>query len=281
MRTIAKDTIFTNVARTAEGDVWWEGKDNPPSAGLFDWRGEEWHGAGPAAHPNSRFTSPMSNNPALSRVAHDPKGVPISAIIFGGRRSDTMPLVLQSFNWLQGVQLASTLGSETTTAQMGSVGSIRRDPMAMLPFAGYDMGTYLQHWIAIQAKIPNPPKIYMVNWFRKSPNDELLWPGYCENMRVLKWILDRSHGRVGAIETPVGYIPRLENLNLSGLNIDLSAVRAAARVDLDEWECELIAQGEFYAKLGPTLPRALELQRQLLLERVRIVRAARSGPGAK
>jgi phosphoenolpyruvate carboxykinase (GTP) len=269
MRTIGHDTLFTNVARTPGGDLWWEGKSETPPDGLIDWKGQPWKKGGEkAAHPNSRFTAPMRNNPALSRFAEDPKGVPISAIIFGGRRSTTVPLVMQAFNWTHGVQMASTMGSETTAAQSGAVGVVRRDPMAMLPFCGYDMGTYLDHWLGMQARIPNPPKIFMVNWFRQGPGGKFLWPGYGENMRVLRWILDRAAGRVGALETPVGWVPRLESMNLSALDISLADVRLAMSVDFAEWEAELRSQAEFYATLGPTLPRALELQRQLLLERV-------------
>jgi phosphoenolpyruvate carboxykinase (GTP) len=274
MRSIERNTLFTNVARTADGDVWWEGKDDAPPAEMIDWKGQPWKrgSAEKAAHPNSRFTAPMDNNPALSRFAHDPKGVPISAIIFGGRRSTTMPLVLQSFNWTHGVYLASTLGSETTAAQAGAVGVVRRDPMAMLPFAGYDMGTYMQHWLEMQSRIPNPPKIFMVNWFRKNAEGKFLWPGYGENMRVLKWALDRSHGHVGAEETLLGWVPRLEDLNLTGLDLPLEHAKAAMRVDLAEWEQELVSQSEWFEKVGKTMPRPLVLQRDLLLERVRTAR---------
>jgi len=274
MRSIRRNTLFTNVARTVDGDVWWEGKDEEPPAEMIDWKGQPWKrgSSEKAAHPNSRFTAPMDNNPALSRFAHDPKGVPISALIFGGRRSGTMPLVLQSFNWTHGVYLASTLGSETTAAQSGAVGVVRRDPMAMLPFAGYDMGSYFQHWLEMQSRIPNPPKIFMVNWFRKSAEGKFLWPGYGENMRVLKWVLDRSHGRVGAEETLLGHVPRYEDLNLNGLDISLEEARAAMRVDLAEWEQELESQSEWFEKLGKTLPRTIVLQRDLLLERVRTAR---------
>jgi phosphoenolpyruvate carboxykinase (GTP) len=277
MRSIEKDTFFTNVARTADGDVWWEGKDEEPPAELIDWKGDVWRkgSADKAAHPNSRFTAPMSNNPALSRFAHDPKGVPISALIFGGRRSTTMPLVLQSFNWTHGVYLAATMGSETTAAATGLKEGVRRDPMAMLPFLGYDAGTYVQHWLDMQGVIPNPPKIFMVNWYRKGADGKFLWPGYGENMRVLKWILDRSHMRIGRHETLVGYVPRMHDFNLSGLHVTEEAVRAAMRVDLAEWEEELEAQKEWFDKLGKTLPRALALQRELLLERVRNVRKAK------
>ncbi len=274
MHSAERDTIFTNVARTRGGDVWWEGKDEEAPDELIDWKGAVWKKGSQekAAHPNSRFTAPMVNNPALSCFAADPKGVPISALIFGGRRSTTMPLALQSFNWTHGVYLASTLGSETTAAATGAVGVVRRDPMAMLPFIGYDAGTYLQHWLDMQGRIPNPPKIFMVNWFRKGGDGKFLWPGYGENMRVLKWILDRSHGRVGAVETLLGHVPRVEDLNLGGLSLPLETVRETMRVDLAEWEHELESQQEWFDKLGPTLPRALQLQRDVLLERVRTAR---------
>ncbi|HEY6005777.1 MAG TPA: phosphoenolpyruvate carboxykinase (GTP) [Anaeromyxobacter sp.] len=277
MRTIEKDTLFTNVARTADGDVWWEGKDNDPYPEMIDWKGAPWKkgSSEKAAHPNSRFTAPMANNPVLSRFAHDPKGVPISALIFGGRRSTTMPLVLQSFSWSHGVYLASTMGSETTAAAEGVKPGVRRDPMAMLPFIGYDAGTYFQHWLDMQARIPNPPKIFMVNWFRKGADGKFLWPGYGENMRVLKWILERSHSRVGAVETVAGYVPRQEDLNVSGLALSHDAVAAAMKVDLAEWEEELASQKEWFDKIGKTLPRPLALERELLLEKVRIARKAK------
>ena len=277
MHSAERDTIFTNVARTRGGDVWWEGKDEEAPDELIDWKGAVWKKGSQekAAHPNSRFTAPMVNNPALSRFAADPKGVPISALIFGGRRSTTMPLALQSFNWTHGVYLASTLGSETTAAATGAVGVVRRDPMAMLPFIGYDAGTYLQHWLDMQGRIPNPPKIFMVNWFRKGGDGKFLWPGYGENMRVLKWILDRSHGRVGAVETLLGHVPRVEDLNLGGLSLPLETVRETMRVDLAEWEHELESQQEWFDKLGPTLPRAIQLQCDVLLERVRTARRVR------
>jgi phosphoenolpyruvate carboxykinase (GTP) len=276
MRSIERDTIFTNVARTRDGDVWWEGKDDEAPAELIDWKGAVWRKGSTekAAHPNSRFTAPMSNNPALSRFAHDPKGVPISALIFGGRRSTTMPLALQSFNWTHGVYLASTMGSETTAAAQGLKEGVRRDPMAMLPFIGYDAGSYFQHWLEMQSRIPNPPKIFMVNWFRKGADGKFLWPGYGENMRALKWILDRSHGRVGARETLVGYVPRMEDLNLSGLDVKEEAVREAMKVDLGEWEQELESQQEWFDKIGKTLPKPLALQRELLLQEVRLARKA-------
>jgi phosphoenolpyruvate carboxykinase (GTP) len=274
MRSIERDTIFTNVARTADGDVWWEGKDNPPFDEMIDWKGQPWKKGSTekAAHPNSRFTAPMANNPALSKHASDPKGVPISAMIFGGRRSTTMPLVLQSFNWLHGVYLGATMGSETTAAAQGLKEGVRRDPMAMLPFIGYDAGSYLEHWLEMQSRIPNPPKLFMVNWFRKGADGKFLWPGYGENMRVLKWILDRSNNRVGANETPVGFVPRAEDLTLTGLDVKADAVRAAMNVDLGEWEAEIASQKEWFDKLGKTLPRQLELQREVLLDQVKTAR---------
>jgi phosphoenolpyruvate carboxykinase (GTP) len=276
MRSIEKDTIFTNVARTRDGDIWWEGKEDEPGV-VIDWKGQPWKRGSPekAAHPNSRFTAPMANNPALSRFAHDPKGVPISAIVFGGRRSTTMPLVLQSFDWGHGTYLAATMGSETTAAAQGLKEGVRRDPMAMLPFIGYDAGSYFQHWLEMQSRIANPPKIFMVNWFRKGADGKFLWPGFGENMRVLKWILDRSHGRVGAKETVVGFVPRSEDLNVAGLDLKEDALDEAMKVELVEWETELESQKEWLDGLGPTVPRSLELQRQLLLERVRIARARR------
>ncbi|MFO0625063.1 MAG: phosphoenolpyruvate carboxykinase (GTP) [Polyangiales bacterium] len=270
MACVRKNTLFTNVALTKDGDVWWEGMDGEVPEELTDWQGRPWKkGSGEkAAHPNARFTAPMENNPALAKNANDPQGVPISAIIFGGRRATTVPLVMQSFNWTHGVYLGATMGSETTAAATGKVGVVRRDPMAMLPFCGYDMGEYFNHWLAMQKSIPNPPKIFQVNWFRQGAKGEYLWPGFGENMRVLKWVIDRAHGRVGAQETPLGWVPKAGHLDLSGLDVSIDQVNAATAINLDEWRQEFESQGELFEKLSATLPAALGLQRKLLMARI-------------
>ncbi len=277
MATVRRDTFFTNTGRTAGGDVWWEGMDSEVPEQCFDWRGAPWKkgSSEKVAHPNSRFTSPARNNPALSPAMEDPAGVPISAILFGGRRSTTVPLVLEAFNWTHGVYLGATMGSETTAAASGLKEGVRRNPMAMLPFCGYDAGTYLGHWLDMQQRIPNPPRLFMVNWFRKGPDGKFLWPGFGDNMRVLKWILDRCDGKAPARETLLGFTPRDGDLELSGLEASRESVAAATRVDLAEWEQELASQAEWFEKLGPTLPHPLALQRELLLERVRAARRVR------
>ncbi len=267
MKTIAKDTLYTNVAVSDDGDVWWEGLDNEPPENLTDWQGRPWKKGSPdkAAHPNSRFTAPMTNNPFLSPFVNEPRGVPISAIIFGGRRATTVPLILESFNWTHGVYMGATLGSETTAAATGQVGIVRRDPMAMLPFCGYNMGDYFAHWLRMQGELRFPPKIFMSNWFRKDESGKFLWPGYGENMRVLKWVIDRARGRATRRETPLGFIPRLSDLDLVGLDVTPEQVEHALRVDRDEWRAELESAGTFFETLAPRLPKALEMQRQLLL----------------
>jgi phosphoenolpyruvate carboxykinase (GTP) len=276
MQTVSHDTIFTNVALTRDGDVWWEGRDEAAPDELVDWLGKPWKRGSPdkAAHPNARFTAPAANNPVLSKFWDDPQGVPISAIVFGGRRATTVPLVMQAFNWMNGVFLGATLGSETTAAAAGKVGVVRRDPFAMLPFCGYDMGTYFAHWLSIQARFVNPPKMFLVNWFRKDAEGRFLWPGYGENMRVLKWVVDRARLRVGGQETPFGWVPKAGDLDLSGLDIPHEQVDAATHIDLDEWKTELESIGTFFQTLGPTLPRLLELHRETALERIRIIQEA-------
>ncbi len=266
MRTVERDSIFTNVAMTSDGDVWWEGMDVPPPAGLIDWRGRPWKqdSGEKAAHPNSRFTTPMINNPILSPHANDPQGVPISAIVFGGRRATTMPLVLESNDWAHGVFMGATMGSETTAAAAGKVGVVRRDPMAMLPFCGYNIGKYLGHWLAMREKLTRPPRIFMVNWFRKDANGRFLWPGYGENLRVLKWMLDRIDGRVAGDQTMMGIIPRASELDLKGLEIQPDQLNQALVVNLKEWIPETQSAGEFLDKIGSDLPPEIAAKRRQL-----------------
>jgi phosphoenolpyruvate carboxykinase (GTP) len=271
MISMAKDTIYTNVALTPDGDVWWEGKDGEPPAECLDWKGNPWTPASKekAAHPNSRFAAPMQNNPALAPEANDPQGVPIGALIFGGRRATTLPLVFQAFNWIHGVYVGATMASETTAAAAGSVGQVRRDPMAMLPFCGYNMGDYFRHWLRMRKMLKRPPKVFHVNWFRKSKDGKFLWPGYGENMRVLKWIVDRCHGRVSAYETPVGWMPEAEDIDTTGLTgftpEDLEEVLS---VNLEEWKREVLLQDDLFFKLYSDLPKELLFQRELLISRL-------------
>jgi phosphoenolpyruvate carboxykinase (GTP) len=268
MKMVEHDTIFTNVAMTPDGDVWWEGMDVPPPDGLLDWQGRPWKKdpGEKAAHPNSRFTTPMRNNSAWSPQADDPRGVPISAIIFGGRRASTVPLVLESMDWTHGVFMGATMGSETTAAAAGAVGVLRRDPMAMLPFCGYNMGDYFAHWLKMRGAIKNPPRIFMVNWFRKGVDGNFIWPGYGENLRVLKWMLDRIHGRAKGRATPVGIVPDEAELDLKGLDLPNSVAREALAVNPAEWKAELESAGEFFEKIGPTMPKELKDRRQAILK---------------
>jgi len=272
MKLIARDTIYTNVALTPDGDVWWEGKDGPPPKECLDWRGNKWtpDSQEKAAHPNSRFAAPMSNNPMLAPEANDPNGVPISAIIFGGRRADTMPLVYQAFSWSHGVYVGATMGSEMTAAAVGGVGQVRRDPMAMLPFCGYNIGDYFAHWLDMRKLIKNPPRIFHVNWFRKDNDGQFMWPGFGENMRVLKWIADRCHGQGDANETPLGWVPSPESFDIKGMtgftHDQLDKLQA---INTEDWRREILQQDELFMKLYSHLPKELVFQRELLVSRIR------------
>ena len=271
VKTIHRDTIFTNVALTPDGDVWWEGKDGPVPQECLDWRGNKWtpDSKEKAAHANSRFAAPMANNPALDPLANDPNGVPISAIIFGGRRADTMPLVYQAFNWIHGVYIGATMGSEMTAAAVGGHGQVRRDPMAMLPFCGYDMGDYFRHWIVMRKLIKYPPRIFNVNWFRKDADGTFLWPGFGENMRVLKWIVARCSGQANAVETPLGWVPYAKDFDLTGL-ADYSPEKfdRVQTINYDDWRRELLQQDELFMKIYSHLPKELIFQRELLVARL-------------
>jgi phosphoenolpyruvate carboxykinase (GTP) len=271
MHSIAKDTIFTNVALTGDGDVWWEGLGPVPKEGVTDWRGNPWtpEGKTPAAHPNSRFTAPAANCPSIDPAWEDPAGVPLSAIIFGGRRATNVPLICQAFNWIHGVYLGATIGSETTAAAEGKTGLVRRDPMAMLPFCGYNMGDYFAHWIQMRKLIKRPPMIFQVNWFRRDAQGKFMWPGFGENMRVLAWIVGRCQGRKGASETPLGWMPLPEEFEVAGLQgftaRDFEELQA---IDIPAWKREVISQDELFIALYDHLPKELIFQRELLISRL-------------
>ena len=269
-----KGTIFTNVALNLDDNtVWWEGLDKNPPAHALDWKGNPWDGTTSTekgAHPNSRFTAPAKNCPCLSPEFENPKGVPLSAIVFGGRRAKTAPLVYQSFDWQHGVFVGSAMASETTAAAAGAVGVVRRDPMAMLPFCGYNMGDYWQHWLDMGEKLGDKaPKIFNVNWFRTDDEGRFIWPGFGDNLRVLEWIMKRCFNEAEAESSPIGYLPRTEDINLEGSGVDEGVLSSLLSVDVDLWKTETEGIHEFYAKFGDKLPPALSEELKKLEERLK------------
>ncbi len=261
MHTMEKNTIFTNTAMTDDGDVWWEGMTDQPPNHLIDWKGQDWtpQNSTPAAHPNARFTVPAAQDPAIAPEWEDPKGVPISAILFGGRRAGVVPLVFESFGWDHGVFLGSIMASETTAAASGAVGNLRRDPFAMLPFCGYNMADYFAHWLDVgeEADPEKLPKIFYVNWFRKSPDGKWLWPGYGENSRVLEWVFNRITGNSEAIETAIGWVPTPTSINTQGLEVSESEMDELLRVNKEEWIGEVESIRTHFAQFGDRLPNSL------------------------
>ena len=278
MDSITRDTIFTNVALTDDGDVWWEGMTTEPPAHLIDWLGRDWapgqtDAAGKpilSSHPNSRFTAPAKNCPLIDSDWENPAGVPVSAIIFGGRRSTTMPLIFQAFNWVHGVYLGATMGSETTAAAAGATGQVRRDPMAMLPFCGYNMGDYFTHWLEMRKLIKYVPRIFHVNWFRKDAAGKFLWPGFGENTRILRWMVERCRPGAHALETAIGWLPDYSDIDMNGLEetVTPEIFAEAQKIDTSEWHRELLLQDELFIKLYSELPKEIIFQRELLIARL-------------
>ena len=275
MATITKNTIFTNVLLKKDKTVWWENGDPPTPKSGIDWTGKPWkpgkvdEKGNPifGAHPNSRFTAPVSQCPSASNRIEHHHGVKISAIVFGGRRARLAPLVYQAFNWQHGVYVGATMASERTAAQVGKQGEVRRDPMAMLPFCGYNMGDYFQHWLDMGKKMVNAPKIFHVNWFRTDENGKFLWPGFSENLRVLEWIIDRSKEKIGAKKTPIGYVPKPADLDMNGIHITPKNMKELFRVTKAEWEEEIADVDKFFATLGNRLPSELRQEKEALAER--------------
>jgi phosphoenolpyruvate carboxykinase (GTP) len=272
---LRENSIFTNVGMTPAGEPWWEGSEIPAPAGLLDWQGRKWDPAnGPAAHPNARYTVAASQSPSISSHWQDPEGVPISAFLFGGRRARLAPLVYEAFNWQHGVFVGAGMASETTAAATGKVGVSRRDPMAMLPFCGYNMADYFQHWLDMGKRIPHPPKVFHVNWFRKGSDGKFLWPGFGENVRVLKWILERVKGRAEAKETAIGFVPTPGSLTLDGMNIQRAALDELLDVNVADWSHEVEEIGVFLDKFGDALPKEIRAEQMSLAKRLGHVGAA-------
>jgi phosphoenolpyruvate carboxykinase (GTP) len=271
MQSLAANSIFTNVALTADGDVWWEGMGPVPEGEIRDWRGNIWKAGSesPAAHANSRFTSPASQCPSIDPAWESPAGVPLDAIIFGGRRATNVPLLIQAFNWIHGVYLGATMGSETTAAAEGKVGRVRRDPMAILPFCGYNMGEYFAHWLKMRKLIGRPPLVFHVNWFRKAPDGQFMWPGFGDNMRALKWMVERCWGQRAAAETPLGWMPLPDDFDFNGMTgFSRKNFEDLQAIDIEAWKREVISQDELFVQLYEHLPKEMIFQRELLISRL-------------